>query len=227
MRLLLVSLLLLAIAASSTAQTTVGVRAGYGQSSLRSGNTFDVVTDQTDGVGATSAGIFVAIPVTKWLTLRPGLEYNQRGTSIGLTEGVALLGVKLPVGARAKTTFSYVDAPLLAQLNLPTDGRIQPYALIGPSLGYAVSGRLRTSARALIDFTISNTDVNLDAINYERFHVAAIGGLGLSGQLSESTRMFVEAQYEHGLTQPYNVPLVRDGVGFRGWNVGAGLSFAL
>ena len=227
MRLFLASVLLLAIAASSTAQTTVGIRAGYGQSSLRSGNTFDIVTDQTDGVGAASAGIFIAIPVTEWLTLRPGLEYNKRGTSIGLTEGIDLLGVKLPVGARAKTTFNYVDAPLLVQLDLPTEGSIQPYALIGPSLGYAVSGRLRTSARALIDFTISDTDVNLNAINYERFHVAAVGGLGLNGKLSPTTKMFVEARYEHGLTRPYNVPLVRDGVGFRAWNIGAGISFVL
>jgi len=186
-----------------------------------------MVTDQTGGVGAASAGIFVAVPVTDWLTLRPGLEYTQRGSSIGLTEGVQVVGVKLPIGARAKTTFNYVDAPLLLQFDLPTQSRVRPYALIGPSIGYAVSGKLRTSARALIDFNISNTNVNLDAINYERLHVAAVGGLGLSGRLSPTTKMFVEARYEHGLTQPYDVPLVSDGVGFRAWNIGAGVSFGL
>lgn len=212
---------------SLRAQTTVGLRAGFGRSSLHAGSTFDAVTDRTGRVGAVSLGAFVELPLSEVFSLRPGLEYTQRGTSVGLTQDVNLLGVKLPLGARAKTTFDYVDAPLLLQYNLPTRSNLQAYVIAGPSIGYAVSGKLRTSARALIDVTITSTDVDLEAINYQRLHVAAVGGAGVRGRLGESATVFLEGRYEYGLTQPYNVPLVKDGVGFQGWNVGAGVSFSL
>ncbi|CAH1001833.1 hypothetical protein LEM8419_02741 [Neolewinella maritima] len=227
MRTLLSFVFLTLFTSLATAQTTLGVRAGYGQSSLHAGNTFDVVTDRTGTVGIASLGMFAEVPLTDYLSLRPGLEYTQRGTSVGLTQDIQLLGIPLPVGARARTTFSYVDVPLLVQLRLPTESAIQPYALAGPSVGYAVAGKLRTSARALIDFQLSSTEVDLEAINYERLHVALVGGAGVNARLGQTTAVFLEARYEHGLTQPYNVPLVRDGVGFKGWNVGMGLSFAL
>ena len=227
MRPILIAILALVTTTAATAQTTFGIRAGYGQSGLRSGETFDVVTEQTGWVAAPSLGVFAELPLSDLITFRSGLEYARRGTSVGLTQGLDLLGVRLPVGARARTTFDYLEAPLLVQVNLPTEGSVQPYALAGPTLGYALSGKLRTSARALIDFNLTTTDVNLDAINYERFHVGLMAGAGVKARVGASAALFLEARYEHGLTQPYNVPLVRDGVGFQGWNVGAGVSFAL
>lgn len=227
MRYLLLGLLSCLLGTLLTAQTTFGIRGGAGQSGLGAGQTFDVVTDQTDRLGTYSVGVFADLPLGEYVSLRPGLEYSQRGTSVGLTQGVALFGVKLPVGARARTRFNYVDVPLLLQLQLPTDSRFKPYAIAGPTVGYALGGELRTSARALIDVTLSRTDIDLAAINYERLHVALQLGAGTQVELGGGTAVFVEGRYEHGLTQPYNVPLVRDGVGFRGWNVGAGLRLAL
>ncbi len=217
----------LLVSGIAAAQSTFGVRAGFGQSSLRSGNTFDAFTDRTVGVGVPSFGFFAEVPVTDFLSLRPGLELTKRGTGVGLTQDVELAGVKLPLGAFAKTRFSYVEAPLLMQLNLPTESAIQPYAILGPSVGYATGGKVTTSAKAIIELNLYSTDINLDAINYERFNVAMIGGLGAKARLGQNTGLFLEARYSHDLTQPYDVPVIRDKVGFQGWNVGAGMTFAL
>ncbi len=223
----LLFLFALLLSGLATAQSSFGLRAGFGQSSLRSGKTFDAITDRTVGVGVPSFGVFAELPVTDFLSLRPGLELTQRGTGVGLTEDVELAGVKLPLGAFAKTRFRYLEAPLLVQLNLPTESAIQPYALLGPSLGYATGGRVTTSAKAIINLNLYSTDVDLDAIDYERFNVAVIGGLGAKARLGQNTGVFLEARYSHDLTQPYNVPVIRDRVGFQGWNVGAGMTFAL
>ncbi len=222
-------LLLFALLVSglATAQPSFGVRAGFGQSSLRSGETFDPITDRTVGVGVPSFGVFAEVPIANFLSLRPGLELTRRGTGVRLTQDVEVAGVRLPVGAFAKTRFRYLEAPLLVQLNLPSEGAIQPYAILGPSVGYATGGRVTTSAKAIIELNLYSTDVNLDAINYERFNVAVIGGLGAKARLGQNTGLFLEARYAHDLTQPYDVPVVRDKVGFRGWNVGAGMTFAL
>ena len=222
--LFLFSLLLTGVA---SAQTSWGLRVGAGQTDIRSGETFDMLTDRMDGIGTVSLGAFVEVPVTPYITFRPGLEYGSRGTSVGLTDDVELLGVKLPLGARAKTRFNYIDAPLLVQLNLPTESDIQPYAIAGPTLGYATGGKVTTSAKAIIELNLYSTDIDLDAIQYDRFNVGLIGGVGAKARLGEFSSLFLEARYEHGLSQPYDVPVIKDKVGFQGWNVGAGVSFAL
>ena len=206
---------------------TIGVYGAYGQSGIRSGDAFDAVTERLDQIGAATIGITTLIPLTPTLAFRPALEYTSRGTAIGLTESVEIGGIRLPVGGRAKTRFDYVDVPLLLQYEPAVQGGIQPYLFAGPSLGYAVSGRVTTSARALIDLDLYSSPIDLDAIRYDRFHVAATGGAGARAQLSPGMQVFGEARYQHGLTQPYDVPFLQDKVGFRGWNFGAGVLFTL
>ena len=227
MKLQLLALLTLLFAGTTFAQTSLGVYGAYGQSNVRSGAAFDGVTDRLDGIGTVTFGVMAEMPLTPVFSLRPGLEYTSRGTAIGLTEGIDLGGVNLPVGARAKTRFNYVEAPLLLQVNVPTEGAIQPYFVAGPSLGYATSGRVATAARAVIDIDLYSTPLDLDLIRYDRFHVAAIGGVGAKARLGETSQVFVEARYQHGLSQPYDVPVIRDKVGFQGWNIGAGITFDL
>ena len=227
MKLQLLALFSLLFAGIASAQTSVGIYGAFGQSGLRSGQTFDGLTDQLDPIGTATFGVNAELPLTTYLSLRPGLEYTGRGTSIGITEDVNLGGIDLPVGARAKTRFDYVEAPLLLQLNVPTQSAIQPYIVAGPSLGYAVSGRVTTAAHALIDLNLYSSSIDLDAIRYERFHVAAVGGVGAKARIGQASQVFVEARYQHGLSQPYDVPVIRDKVGFRGWNVGVGMSFDL
>ncbi|THH40028.1 porin family protein [Neolewinella litorea] len=227
MKLQLLALFALLSTGLLTAQASWGIRAGAGQTALRSGQIFDPLTDRLEPLGNISLGAFAELPLTGYIAFRPGLEYSSRGSSLGLTDKVEVFGVQLPVGARAKTRFNYIEAPLLVQVNLPTESAIQPYAIAGPTLGYATGGRVTTAARAVVELNLYGTDLDLDAIGYERFHVGVIGGLGARARLGENTGLFMEARYEHGLSQPYDVPVIRDKVGFRGWNVGAGVTFAL
>lgn len=210
-----------------SAQTSVGLYGAFGQSGVRSGDAFDGLTNRLDQIGTATVGVTTLIPLTATLQFRPALEYTSRGTSVGLTESLTVSGIPLPVGAKAKTRFAYVDVPLLLQYEPTVGGGIQPYVFAGPSIGYAVSGRLTTSAKAIIDLNLYESSINLDAIRYDRFHVAATGGIGARGQLSESTQVFAKARYQHGLTQPYDVPFIQDKVGFAGWNVGIGVLLRL
>ena len=217
----------LLLAGAATAQSTFGVRIGAGHTNVRSGAAFDIATERMDGIGTTSLGAFAEIPITEFINFRPGIEYGSRGSSVALTDDVALFGVNLPVGARVKTRINYLDAPLLVEFRLPTESAIQPYAIVGPTVGYATGGKLTTAARAIIELNLYSTDIDLDAIRYDRFNVGVIGGVGARARLGETTGLFLEARYEHGLSQPYDVPVIQDKVGFQGWNVGAGVTFAL
>ena len=186
-----------------------------------------LITDQFSSASTMSFGLTAEFPLSDVVSLRSGLEINRRGASLELTEDVSVFGIGVPFGARAKTRFTYVDVPLMAQFHLPTSSSVQPYVFGGASVGYAVGGNIRTTAQAIIEFNLMTTPIDLDAINYERFHLAAVGGAGVKAQLGNGIAAFAEARYEHGLSQPYDVPIVADKVGFQGLNVGAGVSFSL
>lgn len=227
MRTLFITLLLAFVCTCVSAQTEIGFRTGYGFSNLRGDKELDLVADQFSSASTLSAGVFVSIPLSEHISFRPGLEVNRRGTSLALAENVDVFGVNLPFGAVAKTRFTYVDVPLLFEAKLPTGSGIQPYAFGGASLGYATGGNLRTTARAIVEFNLLTTDIDLEAINYERFHVAAVGGLGVKAELAPGFSAFVEGRFEQSLTQPYDVPVLQAKTGFKGVNFGAGVAFAL
>jgi len=212
---------------ATPSKVTFGFRAGCGNSNIRTDGGFDAVSDRFGNTSALSFGVFADIPFGDIVSFRPGLELNRRGTILNVVADQEVFGINVPLGARAKTRFTYVDVPLLVQAKLPTTGLIQPYAFAGASFGYATGGNLRTTSTAIIEFNLMSTDIDLEAINYERFHVAAIGGLGVKFALSPGFGAFVEGRYEQSLTSPYDVPLATAKTGFKGVNFGAGFTFSL
>lgn len=227
MRIFLSLLTALIISAPAYAQFNLGLRASYGFSDLRTDTELDAISDQFSNASSLSFGIIAEYPFGEVFTLRSGLELNRRGTTAKLGQDAQIFGVSVPFGAEAKTRFTYIDVPLLAQFTLPTEGVIQPYIFAGPSFGLATQGNIRTTATALISFNLMTTNIDLDDINYERFHVAATGGLGARIKLGEGFSAFVEGRYEQSLTEPYDVPLLNAKTGFKGVQFGGGFVFAL
>ena len=226
-RYLFSALLLLAFSGLATAQIDAGFRLAYGSTNIRTDSDFDAVSDQFESASARTLGFFLEIPFGEVFSLRPGLEIARRGTSLKLTADQEVFGVTLPVGVSAKTRFTYVDLPVLFQFQLPTERAFKPYAFFGPNVGYATGGNIRTTAKAIIEFNLMTTDINLDAIDYNRFHVAAVGGVGFKLQMSPTFAAFVEGRFEQSLNQPYDVPVAAAKTGFKGGSFGAGVAFAL
>ncbi|MFK8161808.1 MAG: porin family protein [Lewinella sp.] len=227
MRTLLTALIVALISTVAVAQTSIGFRGGYGSSNIRTDKELNAISDQFDNSSALSFGVFADIPFGDIISFRPGVELNRRGTTLAITGDQQIFGVNIPIGAQAKTRFTYVDVPLLFQATLPTEGMFKPYAFAGGSLGYATSGNIRTTATAIIEFNLMTTDIDLEAINYERFHAAAIGGLGVKANLAPGFNAFIEGRFEQSLTQPYDVPVVAAQTGFKGINFGAGVAISL
>lgn len=224
----MLSFLLFAVfSATAFAQLQLGLRASYGVSDIRTDSELDAISDQFSNASSLSFGLIAELPITSSLSLRSGLELNRRGTTAELGQDAQVFGASIPFGAEAKTRFTYVDVPILAQFNLPVGGVLTPYVFAGPSFGVATQGNIRTTATALISFNLMTTDIDLDDINYSRMHVAAVGGLGLKLGLGGQLTAFVEGRYEQSLSQPYDVPVLEAKTGFKGAQFGAGFMFRL
>ncbi len=228
MRIILSFLLFAVFSATGFAQLQLGLRASYGFSDIRTDSELDAISDQFSNASSLSFGLIAELPITSALSLRSGLEINRRGTTAELGQDAQIFGASIPFGAEAKTRFTYVDVPVLAQYNLPVGGgALTPYVFAGPSFGVATQGNIRTTATALISFNLMTTDIDLDEIDYERMHVAAVGGLGLKLGLGDQLIAFAEGRYEQSLSQPYDVPVLDAKTGFKGFQFGAGFMFKL
>lgn len=220
-------LILLFISLVTSAQLSLGLTANYGSSDIRENDDFSTVADQFDNASSLSFGVVALAEFSPVVSLRSGININRRGTTLSANAPSVVYGTSIPAGAEAKTRFTYVDVPLLLQIQLPVGTMFRPYLFAGPTFGYATTGNVRTTSESAANFNLMTTNIDLDEIDYERFHVAAVGGLGLRVQLNELFSTFLEGRYEQSFSDPYQVPLVTARAGYQGVRFGAGFMFRL
>lgn len=219
-----VALLGLLIAQTSSAQVQVGIRGG-GNWGFASKPAFlgSLTPTFHPSVGPTGA-IFLDIPLSDRFSFRPEVAYVQKGFVVREGLDINLGGFSLPIGARIAYQSKNIEIPLLLKINL-SDGPVQPYLIAGPSVSYALDGRIRTRATAF--FTTQPYDVDL---NYggmlNRWDVGAVGGLGLAVDAGVG-KFFIEGRYTHGFTRQVQVPVVNVDVRNRGIAASIGYSFPI
>lgn len=193
-------LLLLAIAIStfSFAQTpSFGVQAGVAFSGMHGDvvDNFKNLLDFTDGRVTTKdytgffAGGFATLPLSKSISIEPGVYYSQKGYELN-----GALNVKgmdfLNAGAKAVLQSQYVDVPVLLKANL---GGFQLFA--GPQISYLAKADLKTTAGILGINLLSKT---MDATSqFNRWNAGVTGGIGYQFPNGIS----LTASYDYGLSR--------------------------
>ena len=135
---------------------------------------------------------------------------------------VGVLGFDLGLGVKATTNISYLEVPLMLKANLSNSTYIKPYLGIGPSISYATGGTVQTSATALLDFNVSETDINLSSNNFNRWQ---LGGQVVAGAIVPygQGHWMAEAGYSASFTDLVSDDfLVEAGGRHRGWTISAG-----
>lgn len=222
---LLFGLILLALATTAQAQIQLGVRGGTTINNISQTETLDAVSPDFDELVGFTAAAYLNVPIGAQFAFQPELAYTQKGFSLSQGADIELFGAPLPVGVVARSRFDYLEAPLLFQATLG-DQQLQAYVQAGPALGYALGGRLKTQATGLLDIDLTNTEIDLDAINYERFEVSGIVGAGLKYRTGFGA-VSLDGRYQQGFTELYDIPLVSERVRNRGFAVNLGVSFFL
>lgn len=208
----------------SFAQVQVGIRSGGNWGFASKPALLGSLTPTLHPSAGPTGAIFLDVPLSDRFSFRPELAYVQKGFVVREGLDINLGGFNLPIGARIAYQSHTIELPLLLKVNL-SDGPVQPYILAGPSVSYAVNGRVRTRATAL--FTTQPYDVSLNygsALN--RWDVGAVGGLGLAMDAGAG-KFFIEGRYTHGFTRQVQVPVVNVNVRNRGIAASIGYSFPI
>ncbi len=216
-------LLILSIISSSLVmaqeKTTFGIKAGVLASEMKGDavNSLNDLLNFNDGMVSTKgrtgffAGVNANIPISKNLSVEPGIYYAQKGYE--LTGDFAIKGLEfLGANARAQLQSDYIDIPLLLKFNM--DG-LQLFA--GPQVSYLTKANLKTTAGLL---GINLLDENIDATQqFNRWDAGLTGGVGFQF----NNGMNISAAYDYGLLK---VDSKRSFDSYnRGFKIGLGINF--
>jgi hypothetical protein len=165
-----------------------------------------------------SAGVVAEIPLGNWLAVQPELNYTTKGFGMKLSKDFKIFDISLPLGVKAETKFHYLEVPLLLKAKFGGES-VKGYVTAGPTLGYALAGRLTGSTSLLIDVKVYDSPINLNTSGFNRFEVGGLIGGGVAVETGKG-QLFLDARYTRGLTESYEIPVI----GTKVMNQGYGLS---
>jgi hypothetical protein len=207
------------------AQLSVGVKGSVNWANVYTTEVLGEVTPDFKSIDEFNFGLVGELGLTKHFAVQSELNFIRKGFEIAEGFNANLFNVEIPLGITSEARFSYIEIPLLAKVKFG-EGPLQAYAIAGPTFGYATSGRLDNKANVLVPINLGSVDINLDQINYERFEVGALAGVGANLDLG-SVSIFADARYNLGFTELYDIPIVEEKIKNKGFALSAGIMFNL
>jgi len=117
-----------------------GLRLGWTSGQLRAVQDEGGFTVDKFAEGGVALGLTANLRLTPFLALQPEILYFQKGGGYNVGVPVDVPGVT--VGVKDVRNLNYLEIPLLLKLSIPLRGIFRPTFLIGPSVGWNLSGNL-------------------------------------------------------------------------------------
>lgn len=174
-----------------------------------------------------SGGLIIDQTLDRHLSVSTGVIFKQKGFQIIESFGVNIGNVPIPLGAKLATEVNTINVPLFLKYKLQGIKGVTPYIAAGPGLSYATSGAIKTKATAIIDFTVSNTPLNLDSEDFNRLGIDANISAGATFPYGNG-EFLTEVSYAHSMTDFTSDNFIVDaGIRTKGisFSVGYGIKF--
>lgn len=202
------------------AQFSVGIKTGINFNDISETDALDALTPDFKQLKGLNIGLVSELEIGNHFAIQPELSYTQKGFKLDEGMDFELYNIPLPIGVIVRSKFSYLEVPLLFKGKIGDD-KMKGYLIAGPSVGYAIDGQLTATARAILEFQVADQDLNLNQIGYERFEVAGIVGGGAEVKIP-SGKLFMDARYQFGFTELYDIPVFNEKIKNRGVSLNAG-----
>lgn len=187
-------------------QFSLGLKTGISIADADSELYIDAVNNAPKSYTSFLVGATGEIQINNIFSFQPELQYIKRGFTINEGTSFDLMGVDIPVGAKATTSISYIEAPLLAKAKFG-NGVTNFYGVVGPSIGYATSAKIQPKVSLLIDFNLPEVNIDLSSDIYNRTEFSGIIGAGVEHNIP-SGKIFADIRYSRSFTNIINDPVV-------------------
>jgi hypothetical protein len=218
-RFLLASAFLLTSIVAYT-QKSIGFHTGVNFSSVYATDGISTLAPDFKSTTSLQLGVVSEFDLGDFFAVQPELNYTVKGFRIRETGDIKLFDIPLPIGVDVVSRFGYVEMPLLLKAKFGND-HIKAYLMAGPAAGVAVHGRLITKAKAFFSIRLLDENIDLDVVGYERLELSGIGGGGLE-ILTSRGKIFMDAWYQIGLTELYDIPVFDEQIKNRGLSLNVG-----
>jgi opacity protein-like surface antigen len=162
--------------------------------------------DQLVGVSGSSefgrrtgfrAGAFLRFDISERFSFRPEAIYSQKGATFEGSGSTVVNGQSVTVEFDVTSRYDYLEIPALLELQIPTDGQIEPYLLAGPTVGFTVSSESEVETTARSGGQSASETETQDA-DIESTDVSAMLGAGVLYQLNSDNALSLDLRYNPG-----------------------------
>jgi len=210
-----------------TAQNSISLVTGIHQSNIKA-NGINIDFLNFDPITSFHAGVIYERALNASVSARSGLIFTRKGFGINESFGVDVLGIEVPLGVSIETKIKTIDVPLSLKYNLIQNNIITPYILGGVNVSYASDAKLKTKAKSIFDFTISNIDIDLSNSAFNRWTAEANVAAGMKWD-KDNSFYTAELAYTHALNDFTNENSTFIDAGIRNYTfnftVGYGIRF--
>ncbi len=158
-------------------------------------------------------GAMVEFNIAPWFAIQVEPTYITKGCKLTTNNSSYEVNVKL----------NYLEIPVLLKLKIPSPGKINPYIIAGPSIGFRLSANTETPAG---EFDVKNETQSTDfALDF---------GAGAGIYIAPFIDLVIDARYSLGLSNLLNNTGQEDFIGINnqkiksaGFQISAGVMFGL
>lgn len=158
--------------ASLSSQNAWGIRAGTNLAKIRSSD-----KDLLEG-NKTSAGILVSVPLEFGIARKFAIQVEPSFIQKGFKNSLSETNNSNTYTSKMRMTTNYLELPVLAKFKFGSS-KMAFNALLGPSLGYAASGRIKSTYTINGKTTDANEKLKFGKDEYPRIDFALNGGIGI------------------------------------------------
>ncbi len=169
--------------------TNIGLQIGPNLSSAST--TSNQTVPDTSGRARMMFGANINIGLGAIFYVQPEVNYIQRGFSVSSAQGGSV--TQLTAG------LSYLEFPVLFKIRPHFAGKLRPFAVFGPSMGFLVSRSANVSTTDPNGLTTNSNDPAREN-DFNSVLFSLNGGVGIDFDLQESISMALSLRYAGGLS---------------------------
>lgn len=222
----IMSILLLALNISNAQTSVTAITGVHSSTTSTNGDVNSILT--LNPLRSINLGLLVEQALDDKLSITTGLISRKKGFVVEESMHTSIAGLDVPLGVKVINTINYVEVPAILKYRQTLTSGLQAYVGAGPSLGYARSGSIDLKARALLDFNVMSTPLELGSHNYNRTELLGNVLAGVKIPYGSSGHWLAEINYTKGFTDFVSEDFMIDAGGKHdGWtfNVGYGINF--
>lgn len=223
-QILLLSAFSLVAIASSFGQWSLGPKASVNFSHAQMVGLDLGIRPDIQWIAGGQGGIMAEYKFNELFAITTEVNYTEKGFRTSADYDLSFQDLEIPIGVEAVMRLRYIDVPLMAKYKFYCSQRFNAYVTGGGYFGYGVNGNLKTKARVILDFNLSNTPLNLGNKNFDRTEFGGVLGAGIELPVS-SGKFIIDARYSHAYNPLVDDFLVDVRLRNRGFSLGLGYTY--